>query len=371
MTEPFISPLLIAPGVNDERNRAFIAAFSTSLSTFQPKRLVLHDAWTAPSEMLPIMVIEASLTDFVSPDLREDLVRALIDAAPDIHALTGLVAGTRRALSAMGIEVDWQQWWQQEPRGHHNTHVVTAWMEDGVLTAEHPLLSTASRRAIGKVVEATKRKSQDIDFRIGFRAGFEEPFEPEDEVAIATVVEPVDRWPNGLRHDGTTSRNHAAYVRHDGDHDHDGVADYRGRRRRVAAEAVGRLVRLPHCGMIRRDGSHTHSGWQSDRWEGDGALHDNEEIQFSAEIAHGAEDAAGIVLFHDGTARRDGAYTHGGRQPSIADIDMQIIVWRHIRHDGTYRHAGDVRDGSLHHDGATTHFTGIFHAGALPLILSA
>lgn len=370
MIEPLIPPILIAPGVSDKRNRDFIAAFSTALEEFKPSALVVQDAWTAPAELLPIMVVEASLTDFVSPDLREDLLRALIDAAPDIHALSGLVAGTRRALSAMGIEVDWQQWWQQEPKGHHNTHVVTAWMEDGILSG-HPLLSLASRRAIGKVVEATKRKSQDIDFRIGFRAGFEEVVDLDETAAVAIVHDPIDVWPDGLRYDGRTSYDHAAYVRYDGQHDYDGLAHHSGPRRRSAVEAEGRVMRLPYCGVARYDGTFTHNGLQPDRWQGDGALHDNERFRFAAELTHAAEDRLGIVLFYDGTAHHDAAYNHGGEQPVIADAEMTIIVNRHIRYDGSYRHAGHRYDGTLQHDGSSTYYTGIFYAGVVPQVLVA
>lgn len=170
MSDPFISPILIAPGISDERNRVIVAAFSAELATFTPSTLVVQDAFAAPSALLPMMVVEAGMTDFVSADMREDMVRSLIDAAPEIHAMSGTIKGVRRALAALGISARWTQWWQEEPKAHHDTHKVVLYVTDSVINNHGPL-DIPAQRAVARVIAATKRESQDIAIQYGMRGG--------------------------------------------------------------------------------------------------------------------------------------------------------------------------------------------------------
>ncbi|MCY1668070.1 phage tail protein I [Rhizobium sp. SL86] len=168
MTEPMIPLTLVPPGINDQRDRDFVSALSETLSTFQPSALVIQDALTAPSDLLPIMVVEAGLSDFVSADMREDLLRAMISAAPEIHALSGLIAGTRRALAALNISIRWTQWWQEVPKAHHDTHKVVLFLNDTIIQGRAPL-DLENQRAAARVIAATKRYSQDIAVQYGVR----------------------------------------------------------------------------------------------------------------------------------------------------------------------------------------------------------
>jgi phage tail P2-like protein len=168
MTDALIPESLGSPGVNDQRSRAFSNALSEGLAEFQPSVLVIQDPLTVPSSLLPIMVVEAGMTDFVSLNMREDLIRALIDAAPDIHAMTGTVAGVRRALNAIGISARWTQWWQEKPKAHHNTHKVVLFLTDTVINGHAPL-DLPNQVAAARVIAATKRWSQDIAVQYGMR----------------------------------------------------------------------------------------------------------------------------------------------------------------------------------------------------------
>lgn len=164
----FIPPALVPPGVSDRRNHDFIATLSAFLAGFRPSAMVIQDAWTAPAALLPIMVIEAGLSDFVSPGMREPLLRALIDAAPEIHAMTGTIHGSVRALAAIGVETRWTQWWQETPKAHHNTHKVVLFLADTIIDGAAPLDLT-NQRAAARIIDATKRWSQDIAVQYGMR----------------------------------------------------------------------------------------------------------------------------------------------------------------------------------------------------------
>ncbi|MCJ7996054.1 phage tail protein I [Rhizobium cremeum] len=164
----FIAPILIPPGVNDQRDRDFIAALSAVLAEFTPSALVVQDAFTAPAALLPIMVIEAGLMDFVSADMREDLLRTMIDAAPEIHATRGTVAGVKKALETIGVSARWTQWWQEEPKAHHDTHKVVLFVNDTVINGHAPL-DLPNQRAAARIIAAAKRWSQDIAIQYGVR----------------------------------------------------------------------------------------------------------------------------------------------------------------------------------------------------------
>lgn len=164
----FIAPILLPPGVNDQRDRDVIAALSVVLSDFKPSALVVQDALTAPSALLPIMVVEAALTDFISADMREDLLRAMIDAAPEIHATRGTVAGVKKALETIGISARWTQWWQEEPKAYHDTHKVVLFVNDTVINGHAPL-DLPNQYAAARVIAAAKRHSQDIAIQYGVR----------------------------------------------------------------------------------------------------------------------------------------------------------------------------------------------------------
>lgn len=164
----FIPPVLIPPGINDRRDRDFVAAFSAMIKEFKPSALLIQDAFTAPAALLPIMVLEAGLTDFVSEGMREDLLRTMIDAAPEIHAMSGTVKGVRRALETLGISARWTQWYHEMPKAAHDTHKVVLFLNDTVI-AGHAPLDVPNQRAAARVIAAAKRHSQDIAIQYGVR----------------------------------------------------------------------------------------------------------------------------------------------------------------------------------------------------------
>lgn len=170
MSDPFIPPELVPRGVNDARGRAFAAAFGEILSRFSTASLLVQDAWTVPASLLPAMTLETGMSEFVSPGMREEHVRALVAAAPEIHAMTGTIAGVRRALAAVGIQMQWTQWFEEEPPGHHDTHKVFLFADE-VLVSGEEMFSYANQAAARRLIDATKRWSQDVAVSYGVRAG--------------------------------------------------------------------------------------------------------------------------------------------------------------------------------------------------------
>lgn len=198
MSDPFIHPSLIAAGVNDQRSRDFVAALSDQLEGFHTSALLIQDPRTVDVALLPIMTIELGMTEFMTAGLKEAHVRELLARAPEIHAWTGTVYGTRRALGALGISVDWTQWWQMQPMGQHDTHTVVAYINQHLFDGEDALLTETTQYAVLRLIQATQRWSQDISFKLGLGlksgAGLAAAF--QDTAAIRRVVEPKHPMPS-------------------------------------------------------------------------------------------------------------------------------------------------------------------------------
>lgn len=169
MSDRFIPPELVPSGVNDKRSRDFVNAFGEMLSRFSTSALLIQDPWTVPVEYLPAMTISAGMTDFVFPGIREQHLRALLADAPAIHAKTGTLAGVRRALAAIGVEAHWTQWWQKVPQGPHDTHTVFLFASEAIIAGEE-YFSSANQTAARRIIDATKRWSQDVAVSYGVRS---------------------------------------------------------------------------------------------------------------------------------------------------------------------------------------------------------
>ncbi len=164
---------LIPPGINDARIRWLWGAFDAALADVElsPRSLCMRTSAEMTVEMLPLAVWELSLEEFMPPDgLPEHVVRRLIDHAYDLHALKGTDEGVQLGIRLLtGLTPEITHWWQKSPRGQHDTHTITVWVAEAVF-GDGVILSERVQRAAVQIINATKRWSQDTDFRLG--AGF-------------------------------------------------------------------------------------------------------------------------------------------------------------------------------------------------------
>lgn len=165
----FINSNLIPPAINDERNRALVGVFGEELADFDRHDLLIQDAQTVHAALLPEMTIARAMTDFVTPGMREDLLRNLLDRSEEIHALSGTLPGIRRALAAIGLTVTWTQWFEEEPKGPHDTHKAKVFFEQS-LADGYEIGDEWHRQAVLKLIDATKRWSQDTAISFGVQA---------------------------------------------------------------------------------------------------------------------------------------------------------------------------------------------------------
>lgn len=166
MSKRMVPAQLMSAGVKDARQDAFVETLDAVLSKIDVSRFNMSDAQTVDAKLLPALITEFSLNEFITQDMPEQILRDIIGRAYDLHAKKAYIEGARLGLSLLGLDVDWKQWWQQEPKGAHNTHLVTVEIDQVVFQDSEELLDERLIKAALKMIEATKRWSQDIVFRI-------------------------------------------------------------------------------------------------------------------------------------------------------------------------------------------------------------
>ena len=156
------------------------------LKTIDISAFVMTDVDTVEDELLPFLVREFSVQEFIEPGLPEEFVRRFIKAAYELHAKKGYVEGVRLGLRMLGVEVTWVQWWQTTPKGAPNTHVVTAYANEHVFKDDPIFLSARLQDACLRIIDAMKRWSQDTSFQIGI--GLDAGIAATGAVSVAGVV---------------------------------------------------------------------------------------------------------------------------------------------------------------------------------------
>jgi phage tail P2-like protein len=158
----------VVPGsVSDARGRAFAVVMERALSEPEFRKLLFERIDTVDAAVLPYLVREFAVQDFVEPGMSEAVVRRLIKEAPALNASRGYVHGVRRGLAMLGMKVSWQQWFQQVPPGQPGTHRVTVYVNDTIFDGQTALLDTRMQRAALRMIDGMKRWSQSNSFEIG------------------------------------------------------------------------------------------------------------------------------------------------------------------------------------------------------------
>ncbi len=117
----------------------------------------------APSAILPDLAWERSV-DVWDPAWSDDVKRAVIDAAPEVHRHKGTVYAVKTALSALGVDATVSEWWQTSPRGTPYTFDVTAFAKARLY--DGPLLDARLIRVVFASVLHAKPESRAFDLTV-------------------------------------------------------------------------------------------------------------------------------------------------------------------------------------------------------------
>ncbi len=178
------------PQANDVRGEAFLNA----LARFMGERLrpgpQVRDPQTCPAEALPALIAEASMEEFIDPDLPEQIQRDILSNRWQLQSLKGTDAGVKLALRLLGADAQIIQWHQTEPKGEPNTHRIELLVEKPIWPGEG-YFGERQVRALQKMINRTKRFSQETELRTGVVAkgtAFVGAFASHTIRAVASVI---------------------------------------------------------------------------------------------------------------------------------------------------------------------------------------
>ena len=189
MSEPdkrLVPPALMTPGVKDTRQDALLTVLDDQLKAVDIGSFVMTDVQTVDVRLLPFLVREYSIQEFIEPGLKEAYIRNLLSRAYELHKKKGYIEGTRLALGLVGATANWVQWWQEQPKAAHNTHKVTV-IFDELLFDDAIIGDIRHQSAIRRLVGVTKRWSQSIDLLFFVRS------QPKTRVGVIAHIGGVVR----------------------------------------------------------------------------------------------------------------------------------------------------------------------------------
>ena len=158
------------PQALDARGSAYLQAVNKIIGDQPITALQVKDADTCPAAALPALIAEYSMEEFIDPDLPEAIQRRILKNAWLLQSLEGYDAGVELGLSLLGMTAIIEQWWQAEPKRAPNTHRLTIMIDDVLYPDDEGYFGPKQTRATLKMVDATKRWSQESEIRIGVPA---------------------------------------------------------------------------------------------------------------------------------------------------------------------------------------------------------
>lgn len=139
-----------------------LAARLTRLEMAADALATLWNPQTCPAEYLPWLAWELSVPYWRS-EWPEEFKRALIADAPAINARRGFVDGIERGLAAINLRVEMILWHQMAPQGQPGTFLAVLHVNDNAGLTQDGIADASA------MIQATKRQSQHVDFRLGAR----------------------------------------------------------------------------------------------------------------------------------------------------------------------------------------------------------
>jgi phage tail P2-like protein len=177
MTDPVKRPTLLPSHATPrERALAQVDARLDDRAAEAARITALKDPATCPAAYLPYLAWERSV-DVWDAAWPEDVQRAVVAAAPLVHAHKGTPAGLKAALAALRIEPILIEWWQAVPRGIPYTFEVEALVRSR-LYPDGPLLDPRLIQAVHDTVMRVKPLSRAFRLRVAARTESDLGFAP-------------------------------------------------------------------------------------------------------------------------------------------------------------------------------------------------
>jgi phage tail P2-like protein len=144
----------------------------------------LWDPARCPASYLPWLAWALSVDNWDST-WPEAVKRQILAQSIAVHQRKGTVGAVRRAMAALGVKIDLQEWWETSPQGTPHTFSLTAYANANLSHDGEPVLSDRLYRALKKVVDATKPVRSHYEMTVA--ADFAQSLVLKDAMTAVTV----------------------------------------------------------------------------------------------------------------------------------------------------------------------------------------
>ena len=140
-----------------------------------PEYVAKHwDPSTCPESLLPWLAWSLSVDEW-DEDWSVETKRALIQESVSIHKHKGTVGAVKRALSSLGLQLEFFEWFEEvddvflapHHSGKHNTFTFIAWANETPYTSQQVVLSQSLYDSIHRVTNHTKPQRAHFNFLVG------------------------------------------------------------------------------------------------------------------------------------------------------------------------------------------------------------
>lgn len=151
----------------DIRGKAFLSAVNRLLGDLPLPGPHMRDPETCPTEVLPALVAEYSMEEFIEPGLPEHVVRRILKNRWLLQSLEATDAGVKLGLSLLGMTAVIEHWWQANPKRDANTHNLTFFIGERLFPNDQVFFGEREKKAALRMTRATKRWSQESTIYVG------------------------------------------------------------------------------------------------------------------------------------------------------------------------------------------------------------
>jgi phage tail P2-like protein len=155
------------PQMLDARGKALLRSLDGHFAANPVSGFASKDPETCPASVLPALIAEYSMEEFITPGLPEAVVRQILKNRWALKKYKGYDKGVWLGLALLGMEADIQHWHQMEPKGPANTQRLTITLGDKLFPTSSELKHPRELDAATQMVRVTQRLSQDVSVHFG------------------------------------------------------------------------------------------------------------------------------------------------------------------------------------------------------------
>ncbi|MGQ0710354.1 MAG: phage tail protein I, partial [Rhodoferax sp.] len=181
---------LTPPVIATDPKLKALAALSERLSVLDPTPVLVNLVDAVNADVLPWLAEQMHVMGDEGWLLAntDEQRRALIKRAIDLHRYKGTTWAVKEVFGVLGVDVELEEWWQQQPTAAPYTFALTAWVNDNLLPGE-PVLTARLYERLQRMVEMVKPVRSAFGFRVGARLD-----QPAWSLANAAQPAAVSRW---------------------------------------------------------------------------------------------------------------------------------------------------------------------------------